>query len=326
MSTFFYKLTGTLNASFVAVLLFTAPVNVSALDEPVPPQMLARINGAPIYNTDLPPIPENRIAKYRQLGYKGSTEQLRKKFLLNDLDSVIARELLAQAGESLQSKDIERRLEKRMADFNANSGEKQLYSKEKNEVIRSKLRKEVLAEDYLQQMGLLDPKVDERELRKFYDNNKASFMAPKSVKARHILFLIPKGATDILEKEIQGKAEMILLELKRGKDFAELARNSSECASKDKGGDLGFIKQGFMPKEFDAVAFLLNPGETSNIVKTSHGLHIIRIEEARPEKVAEFSEVKDFIASYLSTEHKKTKTDELVRSLRKSAKIEILID
>jgi peptidyl-prolyl cis-trans isomerase C len=91
----------------------------------------------------------------------------------------------------------------------------------------------------------------------------------KEVKARHIL----------VKKKSQ--AEEILEELKKGANFAELAKKHSECPSRKKGGSLGWFGRGKMVKPFENAAFSLKKGELSDIVKTQFGYHIIKVIDAR---------------------------------------------
>lgn len=313
---------------FLAATMMAAyAATVSAADVPAAaPQVVARVNGVPIYNSDLAPSVEKRIAQYRQLGSKANAEELRKRFQLKELDGLIARELLVQAGANIDSKDIEQRVEKRLAGSAAGKDGQKSRSEEQLATAKAKLRRDILIEDYLESRGLLNPKIDDQELRRFYDKNRQSFHEPKTIKASHILVMIPKNATPEQEKEAWVKAEKILAKLKNGGDFAQLAKQNSDCASKANGGDLGFIKLGFMPKEFDDAAFKLKPGEISGIVKTGYGLHIIRVSEVRPEGVRSFDEVKTFIAGYMRSDYQREKVDELVQELKKSARIEVLIN
>ncbi len=89
------------------------------------------------------------------------------------------------------------------------------------------------------------------------------------VRASHIL----------VEKQFQ--ALNILEELKKGGDFAELARKHSQCPSGKRGGDLGFFGRGQMVKEFEQTAFALKMGEVSQPVKTQFGYHIIKKTEEK---------------------------------------------
>ena len=85
------------------------------------------------------------------------------------------------------------------------------------------------------------------------------------VRASHILVSSEREANRILE------------ELRKGKDFGEMARRNSSCPSGKSGGDLGFFGKGQMVKEFEDAAFSLKEGELSKPVKTDFGFHIIKV-------------------------------------------------
>ena len=76
--------------------------------------------------------------------------------------------------------------------------------------------------------------------------------------------------------EDKQKAEELLQSLKNGADFSELAKQHSKCPSGRSGGDLGKFGRGKMVKEFDAVAFDLEVGQLSDLVKTQFGYHVLK--------------------------------------------------
>ncbi len=110
----------------------------------------------------------------------------------------------------------------------------------------------------------------------------------EQVHARHILIAFDTSASGTVTKTVTPamaltKAISITLQLKKGADFAELAKKySDDPGSKDKGGDLGWFPRGVMVKEFEDVAFSLKPGEISDPVKTPYGYHIIQVLEKDP--------------------------------------------
>jgi parvulin-like peptidyl-prolyl isomerase len=77
------------------------------------------------------------------------------------------------------------------------------------------------------------------------------------------------------------KAEDVLKQVKAGGDFAKLAKENSDDGSKDQGGDLGWFGHGQMVKPFEEAAFALQPGQTSEVVESQFGFHIIRVDDRR---------------------------------------------
>ena len=84
--------------------------------------------------------------------------------------------------------------------------------------------------------------------------------------------------------EVRGKADEVLKRVKAGEDFGELAKQFGGDGTKDKGGDLGWFKRGAMVKQFEDVAFSLQPGQVSDVVETEFGYHIIKVDERRTGK------------------------------------------
>lgn len=106
----------------------------------------------------------------------------------------------------------------------------------------------------------------------------ASFSSDQ-VKARHILFPVTDPSKDAA---VKAQAEKVLAEIKKGGDFATLAKKYGTDGTKDAGGDLGWFGKGDMVKEFETAAFALKAGELVKApVKTSFGYHLIKVDEKR---------------------------------------------
>jgi peptidyl-prolyl cis-trans isomerase D len=158
-------------------------------------------------------------------------------------------------------------------------------------------------------------KVDEDEIKTYYDDNVEKFKEAKQVKARHILFVLPENASEETEKAIKEKAEKVLEKARTGEDFAKLAKEFSEDPStKDNGGDLGYFQKGQMVGDFETAAFSLPKGGISNLVKTTYGYHIIKVEDIKEARTKEFNEAHDQIADMLATNKGKELADEKILS------------
>jgi len=116
--------------------------------------------------------------------------------------------------------------------------------------------------------------VPQTDIQRYYNDNIQQYSTPERVRASHIL--LNTGGKD--EAAVKKQAEELLAKIKAGADFAELAKKYSEDpGSKEKGGDLDFFGRGQMVPEFEQVAFSLQPGQVSDLVKTQYGFHIIKV-------------------------------------------------
>jgi peptidyl-prolyl cis-trans isomerase C len=149
--------------------------------------------------------------------------------------------------------------------------------------------------------------VTDAAMHKVYDEAAKQIGGEKEIRARHIL----------VESEDEAKA--ILAELKKGTDFAELARlKSKDPGAAAEGGDLGYFTKDQMVAEFSDAATKLDKGQLSDPVKTQFGWHVIRVEDKRDRPVPPFDQVKEQIENYVV----RRAQAEVISKLRQDAKIE----
>lgn len=127
--------------------------------------------------------------------------------------------------------------------------------------------------------------ISRREVEHFFKTMRDSLPELKeTVDISHILLEIKPGIE--AEQTARQRIEEIFDRLNKGEDFVELAKDYSEDpGSRSRGGELGFFQRGEFVREFEEVAFSLQPDEISRIVKTEHGFHIIQMIERRGEKI-----------------------------------------
>ena len=145
------------------------------------------------------------------------------------------------------------------------------------------------------------PQVTDAEVQQYYNQHQSDYKVDDQVKVRHILIKVDPNADAKTDAAAKQKAEDILKQLHNGGNFAELAKKySDDPGSKDTGGELGFIKHGVTVPEFDKAAFALQPGQTSDLVKTKFGYHIIQSEEKETAHTRPLDEVKPTIVSVMT--------------------------
>ena len=160
-------------------------------------------------------------------------------------------------------------------------------------------------------------KLDEQDLRTAYAASIEEFTIPEEVRARHILFRLPPEPDEETIAETSSAAQEILSEIRNGADFSTLAEeNSDDTATATSGGDLGWFRRGRMTPEFEEVAFSLKIDETSDIVQTPFGLHIIRLDGSRPEQVRPFEEVRAQLDQRITFERSEEIADQRAEELR----------
>jgi peptidyl-prolyl cis-trans isomerase D len=140
--------------------------------------------------------------------------------------------------------------------------------------------------------------VTEQDLQTYYDQHRDEYRVPEQVKVSHILIKTPLPAPGGKEDEkgiadARSKADDVLKQVKAGGDFAKLAEKySDDPGSAKAGGELGWIGRGRTVPEFEKAAFSLGKGQTSDLVKSSYGFHIIRVEDKQAAGVKTFADVK----------------------------------
>ena len=139
--------------------------------------------------------------------------------------------------------------------------------------------------------------INEDDLSRYYTENAARYTTPEERRASHILIAADKALPAAERAAAKAKAEALLAEITKHPDsFAELAKkNSQDPGSAVKGGDLDFFGRGAMVKPFEDVAYGLKVGETSGVVESDFGYHIIRVTDTRGGDKRSFESVRSEI-------------------------------
>jgi peptidyl-prolyl cis-trans isomerase D len=157
------------------------------------------------------------------------------------------------------------------------------------------------------------------DLERMYNQSKEAFRTPERVRVRHILLkTMDKPASE--DPKMKALAEDLLKKIRGGANFSELAKKYSEDPSsaqnaKDPGELPTLIARGQTVPEFEAVAFSLKPGQTSDVVKTSFGYHIIQVMAHEDARVQPLAEVKDKLVA----DWRKQRVNDILQSISDKA-------
>jgi len=313
----------------------TSPPAATQLQPPAPkpvpaqlPAVVARVNGEDINAADL----ENAVHGIEGRAGGPVPADQRDRVYRGVLDDMIGYKLLVQEARArkvvVPDADIEAQVAQIRGQFPNQQQFEQALAAQKLTVqnVRDDARAELSVEKLIE--GEIGSKVAVKPeaVNDFYKNNQDKFQQGPRVRASHILIQVPANADAATKQQAKTKAESILKDLKGGKDFAAAAKeNSQDPGSAPGGGDLGFFEQGQMVPQFEQAAFALKPGQTSELVETQFGYHIIKVAEKQDGRVVPLEEAKPQIEQYLTEQNRHTETETFVQALKAKAKIEILI-
>jgi peptidyl-prolyl cis-trans isomerase C len=309
--------------ALITLAALALPLVLTAAD----PNAVATVNGVAIAKKDLELqkmwLTENlkRMGREVKDADKPMVEQ-------QALDSLIEMELLSQEAKKLGVTVKPEEVAQKYEQFKKNFPKPEDFAQflKNMDMTEEKLRKdterELVVNAVMEKWFAALPAVTDADLEKYYNDNPAQFQQKERVKASHILVKVDEKATAEEKAAAKKKIEDIQAKLKAGGDFAALAKEYSDCPSKDRGGDLGFFGKGQMVPEFETAAFALKPGELSGIVETKFGYHLIKGAEHQQAGVTPLPEVKDRLKAFLENQKKRELLQKKLDELKKGAKIE----
>jgi peptidyl-prolyl cis-trans isomerase SurA len=157
--------------------------------------------------------------------------------------------------------------------------------------------------------------VPDSDIKAFYDAHKTDFtIAKERLRLSQVLISLPANPTAAQVSAAQKKAEMVRARALKGDDFGDLARVYSDDDSKSNGGELGWFAPADINDAILAGVKTLKPGEVSGPIRTSHGIHIVKLEEHEVPGVVPLSEVKVEIRSQLVDQQASVQLEKWVES------------
>ena len=158
------------------------------------------------------------------------------------------------------------------------------------------------------------------EVKNYYNDNKEQFLSPEEVQLRQILIKIKPGQGG--QEESLRRAREIIKRIKEGCDFGGLAKEYSEGPSVEDGGIMGYVKRGDLMPQIEEIVFNLKDGESTEIIQSTLGYHIFKVEQRKLRRIKELPEVRQDIEEYLYRDKADKRLRGWIDSLAKSAYIE----
>ena len=152
----------------------------------------------------------------------------------------------------------------------------------------------------------------DQEIRDYYDQHQAEFRTGEEVKVRQIL---------VNEESL---ANQIAAKLKKGASFEDLSAEHSRAANAKRGGEIGFVTRGELPKMFEEEIFGLRPGQISSVIRTDNSYHLFKVEEHRPPGVMTLETAFPVIRARLQEDATRARMAQLVSTARKDLPTAVL--
>lgn len=298
--------------------------------KPIPavlPEVIADCNGDTIPKAEF----EGAVRAVEQRAGGPIPAEKRDEVYRGVLNDLVAYRLLKQETKQRSLNVTDADVDQRINAFKQQLGTEANFKAalQAQQITEAKLREDALTD--LLVSKLLDQEVNQKVLVKptdiaaFYEKNPDRFQQGETMRASHILVLVPAEANPQARAALRARAETALKAAKAGKDFGQLARQYSQDSSAQRGGDLGFFPKGQMVPAFDQAAFALTPGQVSELVETQFGYHIIKATEKRPARLVPFVEAAAQIQEFLEQEQRQEKSKALVDQLKAKGKVQIFI-
>lgn len=234
------------------------------------------------------------------------------------IDDVLMTQFLAKYAPPAPQAEVDRKIAEMVAGLQQSHKSLADFLRETNQTeasLRADVGHRIQWENYAR--GKITDEVTER----YYKENK-DFFDGVTVHASHIVLRVGPTATDAEKAAARKKLQELRAQIVAGKlDFAEAAKQHSQCPTGPNGGDLGFFPRKFVVDEaFAKAAFALKPGEVSDVVQTDYGLHLIKVTERKAGAApSDFAKVKEIAREVAMEEYRQA----VLAHQRKTAKIEI---
>ncbi|MBT5470767.1 MAG: hypothetical protein HOK41_09205 [Nitrospina sp.] len=290
------------------------------------PKVVAKVNGQDIKGDVILRELKKAAAQYKKRGMPLTADQ-EKSAAKTLIDDEIGRTLLVLKAKEMGVKVTEKMLSARLAEVKAKFKSDSIFEHRLADrgMTVDEYQQELKIDMFMDQIikKEIEPKIkiDEKDSRAYYDKNKSKFDSQEKVRASIMLLKFNPSKGKAGEQAVLKKFESILDQVKNGSDFGAMAQQHSQDSLASKGGDLGFFTQKQMLPAFSSRAFKMEVGEVSDIFRTGHGFHVLKVTDKKPGGLSPFDVEKTKIEKFLAKKKVSQATRDYIETLKKQAKI-----
>jgi len=290
------------------------------------PEVVAQVNGVDVSGDSISRELKKAAEQYKKRGMPLNADQ-EKSAAKKLIDDEIGRTLLVlkakDSGISITKDMLDKRIEEVQAKFRSES----VFAHKLADrgMTLEQYRAELEIDSYVDQIikKEIEPKIQipENETRDYYEKNKNKFIRQEQVRASIILLKFNPSEGKSGEQKTLKKFQSIIDQARSGTDFSALATKFSHDSLAPKGGDLGYFTRKQMLPAFSDRAFKMKVGEVSDIFRTGHGFHVLKVTDRKPAGTSPFEAEKEKIKNFLSQKKVSQATRDYIEVLKKQAKI-----
>jgi peptidyl-prolyl cis-trans isomerase SurA len=319
------------HALLIALTLAAAPAATAAQEQParILNRVAATVNGDVITLRELEARTGSDYAAAREMSPGPERDKAVAKALQLALDQVIAERLFAAQTSSLGVESTDQEIDAAIEDIKKrnNLDDAQLRQALQGQgldysTFRQTVKRDIEAMRVLQVKVRSRVKVTDDDVKLYWQTHPQEFEAEPEIHVRHVYVAFTPGSVEE-EARAQRRAEQLLARIRKGEDFAAVARAESQGPSASDGGDLGWLRRGTIQPELDRVAFALPVGGVSDVVRTRAGFQILKVDDRRGGEPVPFETVKEEIRNKLVNEQAESYRAQFVEELKREAIIDV---
>jgi peptidyl-prolyl cis-trans isomerase C len=300
-------------AAFLAALASAGPAHAQANN----PKPAAVVNNEPISLAEVDTILRTHGGPMPVEIPEAKRREMRREVLGMMIDDLLLEQYLRKNGPRVEQAEVDKEITDLEAGLKKQNKTLADFLKE-NGMPGARLKEQVITG--LQWRAFAKAHVSDKDVEEYYRLNK-DFFDGVTVRASHIVLRVPANASEADVLAAKKKLVAIREEINSNKiTFADAARKYSQCESSKDGGDVSwFPRKWVIDEEFAKAAFATPVGGTTDIVRSSYGVHLIKVTDRKAGQPSDFSKIKDDVREICTNDLRQR----IVAELRKQAKIEM---